>query len=449
MVELVGENGVNADMGSCTHVYGRYNRPMSELAAIDHACTRCGLCAREQAREGMPESLLGDLAGELLEAEKLEDLSPETYEFVRSCLLCNACTQSCPEGISCAQTVRAARERLSILEPELIDEYRAFRVDYQENWYSLLRKAAGFTYEDALDGYDGSVINTVRDAADARDVEHLELPERCLFFAGCSLSSYSRELTQATYQLLHKQGLVQGLSVHCCGKPLDDMGQKDACGRYGKQLVSALKQARINKLVVACPNCFYALRALLKQEDMSSLVLEPLPLALERLGMRYEGSCQSVTVHDSCPDRKFLLFAQSTRALFASSAHAPQLIEMTHHAEETLCCGSGGLASVFNPNLGALRLERRLAEYSDSGGERLVCSCINCTQRFSSDSSKPAVSHYLELLLHHSIDWQQVQEAVDQLYLESLDQLSLPLTQCTPVFSNMQSEALGRHVSDE
>lgn len=408
----------------------RYNTLMIELSNIDDACSRCGLCLREQKVEGMPELMCGDLAEELLATQDLAELSPEAYEFIVSCALCNACTARCPQDISCAETVTAAREKLVSLDPEHLDNYRAYRVDYRENCFTVLRERAGYAYDDLLDA-----------PFEKREQSSNEVS---LFFSGCSLANYSEALTKATFLLLKQHGAVQGLSVHCCGKPLGDMGARDAQKHYGIHLVAALRQGAVNRLVVACPNCFSALQALFAQHKIDDIALEPLPRVLEALGIAYTGTAFArVSVHDSCPDRSNGLFAQSTRALLGLGTTTPEIQEMQNHGLHTICCGAGGMASLGNPALSTKRRARRLDQFKNTGAECLVCNCVSCVQALVQNAEAPPVHHYLELLLDIPIDWQAVQKNVDRVYLEAGEKLSLPLEQCTPVFANPTDKSKG------
>ncbi|MDR1088518.1 MAG: (Fe-S)-binding protein [Coriobacteriales bacterium] len=399
---------------------------MNELAFIDSECIRCGRCKRQQAAEGMPALACGALARELALAEDSSQLSPEAREFLLSCSLCDACTTGCPRLISCAQLVRAGREKLLRLQPELAEEYRAFRVDYRENLFTALRAAAGFVYEDALDA--PPVQDTQPGGLSPGGEDGISL-----FFPGCSLASYSEALTRAACDLLLSAGIVQGMSVYCCGRPLANSGLKAVHERYEKGFLELLRQRGVSHMVVGCPNCFAALSELLQSHDVGDITLAVLPQVLLDLGLRYSaGEFASIAVHDSCPDRSSLSFAGATRALF--EAEDLRLLEMQDHGSNTLCCGAGGLAQVCGPTQSAERRIRRLRQFAQTGAECLVCSCMSCVNAFLSSSNAPRTCHYLELILDTPIDWQATQLAFDTMQLHYRHLLTLPLAESTRVF---------------
>jgi Fe-S oxidoreductase len=186
-------------------------------------------------------------------------------------------------------------------------------------------------------------------------------------------------------------------------------------------------------LVVGCPNCFYKLSELLAESNAKDIIVDDLPTVLKGLGLQYfTGEYASISVHDSCPDRSGLHFAEATRALF--EAEGLRLLEMQDHGGSTLCCGAGGLAQVGGPTKSAERRIRRLRQFAQTGAECLVCSCMSCVNAFLSDRDAPPTHHYLELVLDTRINWQAVQLAFDTMQLQYRHLLTLPLAESTRVF---------------
>ncbi|MCL2807905.1 MAG: (Fe-S)-binding protein [Coriobacteriia bacterium] len=377
-----------------------YNWHMDILSYIDKTCIRCGGCLPQQEAEGMTPFMCGDLAEELLEAGDSDQVHPEVYEFVLGCSLCGACTTHCPEKLSCAHAARAGREKLIELEPELLEDYRAFRVDYRENLFGVIREAMGVSYKDYLE--TSSKEKRSRSTA--------------LFFPGCSLASYSEKLTRTTYELLESRGVVQGMTAYCCGKPLYDMGATQEFESYANGLIDALAHASVDKLVVACPSCFYTLKDLLEERLIDGIVLEALPDALLNLNITcLEDDYASVALHDSCLDRFGLHFSQATHTLFKQSGMS--VLKMQNSGSGTICCGAGGLSQAGSPTLSEARGARRLRQFAATKAECLVCSCMSCVNAFvlGEGSQCDDAHHYLELLLGISVDWGAVKRTMDEL----------------------------------
>ena len=108
----------------------------------------------------------------------------------------------------------------------------------------------------------------------------------------------------------------------------------------------------------------------------------------------------TVSIHDSCPDRRAGVFAESVRALFAGF----ELREMRHNRRQSRCCGLGRLLPLRNRRASQDMAEQRLEEFQQSGADFLVTYCLNCSQPLQTAGTY----HYLELLFGLRLDWQEL-----------------------------------------
>ncbi|MDR2672714.1 MAG: (Fe-S)-binding protein [Coriobacteriales bacterium] len=450
---------------------------MFDFDQIDDACIRCGLCMSQQRAEGMPALMCGDIAQTFANVKDATEIPEDTYEFVRSCSLCDACTAACPRKLSCAEVCRAARQVLARLQPELADEYRVFRMDVCENLFAGMRLAGNIVYSEYL---GGPAPPLELDASQPRATQ--PSAQRTLFMPGCTLSSYAEEVTRATFELLVARGAVCGMTAYCCGNPLSNAGLIDDYNRYAAGFARLLQRHRIDSIVVACPNCLRRLEFLVEQNSLE-IILVPLPTVLVELGVRYtpvptaldvpttatadtptmpvhpsgdnveiQGAPKltqtkvltltptaappcpsSISVHDSCPDRESGRFGRATRHLFIDSNI--DLVEMANNGKKTICCGSGGLAQVYGPEHPRARRDRRLEQFAATGADCLVCSCISCVNMFLSAPDAPPVRHYLELILGKHIDWARMAHNMDKATVAK-GSLDTALADATPVFAD-------------
>ncbi|MEO0249876.1 MAG: heterodisulfide reductase-related iron-sulfur binding cluster, partial [candidate division WOR-3 bacterium] len=120
---------------------------------------------------------------------------------------------------------------------------------------------------------------------------------------------------------------------------------------------------------------------------------------------------ERLTVHDSCADRR---------------AHGPQagkdvremldgseLAEMKHHGKKSICCGSGGVVSLVDPELFIKRARRRVHEFKETGAQRMITACMTCAYTLSQVSRPHQVAHFLELAFGITVDQGQI---LDNLY---------------------------------
>jgi Fe-S oxidoreductase len=314
----------------------------------------------------------------------------------------------CPEGLSFAELVRLGRRRLTELKPELASEYRMYRVDYDHNMFYDMERVSGATYEEAL--LPGGAQ---QDGA-------------ALFMPGCSLAAFSQALTTKVYTYLKDHGIVTGMTAFCCGNPLSNAGLGPQYDDYTAHFAELLSANGVGELVVACPNCYRSLQATLPAQ----VKLTPLPEALVGAGMRFSPSKREpyrcVTVHDSCPDRVEQRFATATRTLFS----ACEIVEMEHHGEQTICCGSGGLAGLGAPELARSRCAARIAEAQATGAQCMVASCAACCNSFTQVPHALPTKHYLELLFEEDFDWQALGRVMDTMFAAPQRYHEKPLADC-------------------
>jgi len=397
---------------------------------VDATCTRCGGCDRAHEKEGFPSFQFGDLARTLLDiddaiaggAKQAEVLTDDVVYPIRACALCNECTARCPKQIDAKQFMSNARAYLIEVRPWILDNYRHLRTDLAVNLFSAFRDVQGIHYDDLL--LDGDT------AADSDSL-------KTLFFAGCTLSSYTPDLTDAICSYLERNERIAGMTTLCCGNPIRNSGALDEFDAYAAHLGELLTQKGIGRIIVACPNCFDALTELVASgvigPDIELVPLSEILLAhgtcvdadlLEQRGIH------SVSVHDACHDRMRLRFADSIRALLPESV---EVREMTHKGLRTICCGSGGNVSCYDPDCCATRMTRRAEEFSATGADALIVGCISCASTLTQAVDAPVV-HYLELVFGHAIDHAALDAAAAKIYDEGGYDLTSRMADETPVF---------------
>ena len=120
-------------------------------------------------------------------------------------------------------------------------------------------------------------------------------------------------------------------------------------------------------------------------------------------GVRVAGPGSKMTVHDSCPDREQQRIGQSVREILSNC----EVVELAHHGKEAICCGSGGIVSLVDPELSTRRAERRMEEFHEAGADICVTYCMSCAGRLSRAAEPGRVRYILELVFNQSLDHAQ------------------------------------------
>lgn len=228
---------------------------------------------------------------------------------------------------------------------------------------------------------------------------------KTVLFPGCSFINYAPVLLDSVYRTLRSRGIVDGVTLQCCGRILEFVpGAEDELSAFRERLMEALKASGIRRIVAACPNCCAYLE---KQIEEAGLAIEviPLPEVLEEAGCTLTLPSFAPTplaVHDSCPDRKRGRFARALRALIPPEDR----VEMLHDRTHSRCCGSKTLAR-GDESAARKMAVNRLDEARSVGGEGVVTACMSCASLLSACSEDMPVFHYLELLYGQRIPWRE------------------------------------------
>lgn len=355
-----------------------------------NTCIECGLCEQVQQEGcGSPAGMWGPFAAHLIEQAKQGAIDADTERLLFTCALCDNCTSHCPVDIKAALIAREGRAVFHELNPTAAATWRPMHIDLAGNSFSKLRSVRHITYPEALDESTTSCPS--------------------VFLPGCTLCTYSPELTHAVTQFLLEAGQIQGITTHCCGNPLWAIGLAQRCITYAESLNERFVAHGVTRVIAACPNCY---RALVqgRAEGLvdARIAIEALPQVLVDEGMHItqdrmlEPNAQTFSVHDSCPDRALGVFGEAVRNLLPANS----CIEMQHTGPDAICCGSGGVVSPYNVDVCVERRSRRLEEFNACGADCMVTSCISCSNSILRANSQAPVRHYLELLFDVPIDWE-------------------------------------------
>ena len=251
-----------------------------------------------------------------------------------------------------------------------------------------------------------------------------------IFFPGCSFINYAMPLVQSVYDLLAGAGVVQGMSLLCCGKILayepDGAALREA---FEADLREHVLAAGVNRIVAACPNCVKALRAAFAADERTAGVeVRVLPEVLAELGYRIDAEAAQqmlhdeltegfiayevaeggvpaaeelrFSVHDSCPDREMGEFADGVRALLPEGV----VNEMGAIRARSSCCGSL-IRATGKWEAADKQANRRATQAREAGAQALVTACVSCAFQFSMAEHVVPAFHYLELLFNWRVNW--------------------------------------------
>ncbi|MGE4292339.1 MAG: (Fe-S)-binding protein [Desulfovibrio sp.] len=323
--------------------------------ALSQNCKLCKMCEKEcplLQQWGMP----GAFASQLLSGE----LTPEqTLEAAFQCTLCGLCTQVCPvRGLDPRSLFQALRREAVAANPDLLKPYKP-----------LLRyERTGLTKTFSFYGLPRGV--------------------RRVFFPGCSLSGTRPDTVWRVLEKLRAEDPATGFVLHCCAKPSLMLGRTGFFLEQTRVLAARLEEAGVEELLVACPNCFNALR-----EGGPSFAVRTVYEVLAENDPEPESGMQrtKTAVHDPCVLRSEKGVHAAVRDLLWN--HGCSISEMRHAHHKAICCGEGGGLAVAHPELAEHWRRTRLEE---ARGRELAVYCSGCLERLAPHAP---TRHVLDILL--------------------------------------------------
>ena len=219
--------------------------------------------------------------------------------------------------------------------------------------------------------------------------------EECeiLFFPGCSLSTHKQYIIDDIYRYLKKHIKNVGISFSCCFKPSFLVRDMDSFERYYTKLDEKLKDNKINKVIVACPNCYKTIKSNSKQIEVIFLldIIKEYGIDDDLKGY-YNNIDIEFMLHDACAIRGENSIYDSSRYILDELGIKYK--EFILNKEKSMCCGEKIKDKVKSEKV----LKKRLEGIEN---DHIISYCQACSKRMLSQDKKSI--HILDLLFNEQI----------------------------------------------
>ncbi len=236
-----------------------------------------------------------------------------------------------------------------------------------------------------------------------------------LYFAGCTASFVNTDVAQASVELLDRAGVkfnYMGEDEACCGIPMKVAGRWDTFEEIYLHNTSEARKRGAKTIVTSCPACglvwkeLYANLAAERGDEYEFEVKHYSELVADAIA---DGSLvfdhevnKKLTFHDSCHMGRAQGNYEPPRDLI-KAIPGVEFVEMEHHHEDALCCGSVltliGETPVA-PELGKMRLDEAVAVEADA----MVALCPCCQVQFRDSIAKKDIPMEVVDLAHLAMD---------------------------------------------
>jgi Fe-S oxidoreductase/nitrate reductase gamma subunit len=395
---------------------------LADVAFYD-ACMRCGRCVQACPSAGAGEAFAPrDFIQATVHALWQQHSPAGDIRFLTKdhpldshvpwhCTTCAACLEVCPVYGATFKSVLKKRAQL-IQEgtgvPDLMNQTLERLFNYENPWVSSKREKAVWT--------KGLDIPTL-----ARGGKEGEL----CYFVGCttSIDARAQAIAKSFSAILKHAGVRYGIlgeKEPCCGDIARVAGEIGLFEEKKMNCVDLFGQYDIKDVVTSSPHCFHAfLNEYPREKGFEvrhySLLLREL-VGDGRIKFKKNGT-RKITYHDPCYlGRHNRIFDEPREVL--RSIPGTELIEMSHHGPDSLCCGAGGGRMWQGKELdGQARMsEIRVKEAHATGAEILITACPLCLIMLEDALKTLGFEKELKIM------------DLNELVLESLEQAGNPVT---------------------
>jgi Fe-S oxidoreductase/FAD/FMN-containing dehydrogenase len=361
-----------------------------DVAYYAYACAQCGYCVHTceeySGRGWMSHSPRGKYLylREVMEGrEKFDQHMVDTFLV---CTTCEVCNTRCQLQLPVEHSWMTMRGKLVNEEKRMTFppfEMIAASLRGENNiWAGKREKRADWMPED--------IKPKIKETADV------------MYFAGCTASYVTTDVSEATVRLLDKAGVdftYMGADEACCGIPMKVAGK---WGLFEEIYVHNTTEARkrgAKTIVTSCPACglvwkeMYADLARQRGEEYEFEIKHYSEIAAEKIA---DGSLtfdhevnRTLAFHDSCHMGRAQGNYEPPRDLL-KAIPGVTLVEMEHNREEGLCCGSV-VTLIGEPAVAPVLGKLRLDEAVDVKADALVALCPCCEVQLRASAVKKGI----------------------------------------------------------
>jgi len=335
-------------------------------------CIKCGLCSatcpvgkelflEKYTPRGKIQLAKRYAAGDL-------DISEHYRDIFAKCLLCGACSVTCPSGVELKEVLVGMREEIVrtvgihpnvepaiqslVLNHNISDEENSERGDWRDD------------------------INELPDHMYEKDRAEV------VYFVGCVSSFFPmvQSIPQNMVRILEAADVdftILAGKEWCCGFPLIGAGAPGKMGELIEHNIEQIKGLGATQMVFSCPSCYRTWKeyyntdlALFHSTQFIQKLIEEGAVSLGELH-------ETVTYHDPCDlGRNGGVFDAPREVL--GSIPGLTLLELENSRAQSICCGGGGNLEMADSVLSGSIARNKVAEIRRTGAKTVVTSCQQC-----------------------------------------------------------------------
>jgi Fe-S oxidoreductase len=354
-------------------------------------CIECGLCVSAcpiVKHTDIADLNPKDIQKDLINFLKTGEMKDTVYTKAYSCMECFRCSDSpCPKGFN------------SLLINEII------------KWKNACNISENSLEEPAKEKDDDYMAQKVLASIQVSDMDYEKIftdskkqKAKYVFFPGCNVYRQPEKILNALDildRITDDYAFVPGLD-YCCGDLYIYSAKPDKATEVSRKLINKISSYSPHKVILWCPTC--SCRFINTISAIEEIPFEIITFSqfltenIDKLKFVKEIN-KTVTLHEPCKTSYTGIDLISVRKILTSIPNI-KLIEMKHHGENTVCCGSGSV-EYFPESFEKMKLNR-LKEAQETNADILIDVCHYCHETFVTEEFKYGfeVENYINLVAH-------------------------------------------------
>jgi glycolate oxidase iron-sulfur subunit len=377
-------------------------------------CVRCGSCKAfcptydEDTTEAMGARgrlvLLWGLSEGLLKP------SAVLRDRIFSCILCGACSESCPPGVDIQEVIYYGRSllRKSDEKRRSLRVFTKFYTKMPKLSFRLLRMSQ-YLFPTLVKRRLSPFLPELPEGTLKNESQVFTVSKkkgRVAVFTGCIVNFLYPHLGESLINILQRLDyeVILPAGEVCCGVPLRTLGLEEEAIKLARKNVDVFSRLNVEAILSLCPTCTYALKVeypkligegVEKAMDISTFLIDK----LDSFNFPLLTSHSATAVyHDPCHLMYGLGVKREPREIIKNIGI--DLVE----TEEERCCGFGGVFSFSYREISEGLLEKRIKDLEKTGAEIIITSCPGCMMQLRREVNQTPVIHLIEaieeVLLH-------------------------------------------------
>ena len=297
-------------------------------------------------------------------------ISDHYRDIFNQCLLCGACTMTCPSGVDLTRVFTHMRKEIT--EKKGISPSMKPAVD-------SLMIHGNISREDNEERGDWR--------EDIKNLPHHQYQKpkaKVVYFVGCVASFFPmvQTIPQNMVRILssaHVDFTILAGEEWCCGFPLIGAGADESTRKFIQHNLEKIRSLGAESVVFSCPSCYRTW----KEHYPNDFKLFHSTQFIEQLirdnALSFNELPWTVTYHDPCDLGRNGGEYDAPRKIL-NAIPGLDLVEMENIRAKSICCGGGGNLEMTDPALSGKVAHRKIHEIQRTGAETVVTACQQCVR---------------------------------------------------------------------